>query len=107
MATLSVQVLAAAQLEGAHVSVAFHPSTKEEARTLIQRVGGRFEKSSYDGTYWVRQRDEAANWDITIFVPSMCKRVQVGERVCPEITLPASTIPQYEYQCDQLFEVEG
>lgn len=107
MATLSAQVLTAAQLEGAHVSVRFHPATKEEALALIRRIGGRFEKISHDGTYWVRQRDEQDTWNITIFIPSMCRRIQVGETVCPEIVIPAATIPKYEYQCDQLFEVEG
>ena len=106
MATLSDHVLAAARLDGAQVAVTFHPSTKEEALALIHRVGGRFEKSSYDGTYWVTQRDDTTHCQIQIFIPSMCKRVQVGETVYPETMSPALTIPKYEYQCEQLFEVD-
>lgn len=107
MATLSPHVLAIAELEDAKVAITFHPATKEEARALIQRIGGHFEKSSYDGTYWVTQRDEPpTGCHITIFIPSMCTRVKVGERDCPAISLPATTVPQYEYQCEQLFEVE-
>ena len=107
MATLSDHILAAAQMEDAHVAVTFHPSTKEEASTLIRRIGGRFTKNSYQGSYWVTQRDEKAGCNITIFIPSMCQRVQVGETVLPETVCPAVTIPKYEYQCEQLFEVDG
>ena len=107
MATVTDHVLAAAHMEGAKLSIAFHSQTKAEARALIQRIGGRFKKNSYDGTYWVTQQDEQAGWKIQIFVPSMCKRVQVGETAYPEVVLTARTVPTYEYQCDQLFDVEG
>ena len=106
MATLSDHILAAAQMEDAHVSVVFHPSTKEEARALIQHIGGRFEKSSHQGTYWVTQQEAQTRCAITIFIPSMCTRVQVGETVLPAAVVPAMTIPKYEYQCEQLFEVD-
>lgn len=106
MAKLTEHVLAVAQLKKAKVSIVFHAQTKDEARNLIHKIGGRFEKNSYEGTYWVKQQDEQAGWEIQIFIPSMCQRVQVGETVFPATMRPAMTIPTYDYQCDQLFEVD-
>lgn len=93
-------------LPGASMTVNFHSHSVEEATTLRAQIGGRWEKNSSDGYYWLTRELDGAT--INIFIPSMCERVEVGTIELPAVpALPARTIPQYEYRCKALHEAVG
>ena len=107
MNTIPPAVLKAAEHPQACVRVTFHSKTKEEAIALMKEIGGEWRKESFNGVYWLSARyGVEGKWGITIFIPGMCHRVQVGETVRKASpAVPESVEPLYEYRCDPLFEV--
>jgi hypothetical protein len=96
-------------MPGATIALCFYGATKARARDLVQLIGGAFEKHTYEGTYWLEQEweEDGHRWKITIFIPGICTKVQVGEIQCQEIVIPARTLPKFAYTCEPLFDVEG
>ena len=110
---ISHEIVRAAELTGEKLKIEFicYARSKEHARELVRELGGHFKKGSANALYWISRIIEdtpRVRQELTIFIPSMCQRVQVGEKEIPAVPeQPAHVEPVYEYRCDSLFEVEG
>ena len=90
-------------MPGAKVAVNFHGLTPEAAREVTRTLGGIWQKDASHGTYWLSQ--DVGDHQVTVFIKSMCERVQVGTEILPaKPATEAIEVPKYEYRCKELHE---